>query len=630
MRKYKRRAGNPQPRAVGSRGELLPHILRRSLLSWLAGTLIAYLCLPPEARELSGTESFGLLSPLRVLWMVGVVFGVLTILSLHYSVEKWEKWGIFSEFCLLSGAVLRASFRWAFLGALVLCLGILLGYCLKGRRETERLLFPRENTGKGAGIFLTVLSIFFFLFVSLWTVARVYSFSAPTYDFGIFSQMFWSMKEKGTPITTLEREGALSHFAVHVSPIYYLLLPFYVLAPYPATLQILQGGVMVSAVVPLWKLGDFYGFKSWQKALLCTVLLLYPAFSGGAGYDLHENCFLTPLLLWLLYGIEKKNGVLTWGAALLTLCVKEDGAVYVGVIALWLLLSRVLSKEKGKDLATALGLLVTSLLWFLAVTTYLKYRGDGVMAGRYGNFMGKDRDSLLWVVVSVFVHPMKVLYECTDPEKLKYVGLTMGLLLGLPLWTRRYERYVLLIPYILVNLMSDYQYQHEIFFQYSFGSTALLLYLTLVNLADLRKCRNRTGLLSAVTIACGIAFALVIVPKAMTYPRVWSRQREELGQVRQTLSLIPREATVTANTFYTVALSQREKIYDLGYAFREQLLESQYVVVHPGKDLARSSYATAGREDSPKTLLDLLQEEGYEEVAAVGNRLTVYERTPPP
>ena len=76
---------------------------------------------------------------------------------------------------------------------------------------------------------------------------------------------------------------------------------------------------------------------------------------------------------------------------------------------------------------------------------------------------------------------MKVLYECVDPEKLQFLGLTMGPLLALPLVTRKYDRLILLIPYILVNLMSDYPYQHDIFFQYTFGSTACLAYLTVVN-----------------------------------------------------------------------------------------------------------------------------------------------------
>ena len=44
----------------------------------------------------------------------------------------------------------------------------------------------------------------------------------------------------GLPVTTCERDRVLSHFAVHVSPIYYLFLPFYALFPSPVTLEVLQ------------------------------------------------------------------------------------------------------------------------------------------------------------------------------------------------------------------------------------------------------------------------------------------------------------------------------------------------------------------------------------------------------
>ena len=110
----------------------------------------------------------------------------------------------------------------------------------------------------------------------------------------------------------------------------------------PETLQVLQATVITSAVIPLWKLGKHHGLSGLQRTLLCAVLLLYPAFSGGTGYDIHENCFLTPLLLWLFYGIDRKNTSLTAIAAALTLTVKEDAAVYVAVIGLWLVVKATL------------------------------------------------------------------------------------------------------------------------------------------------------------------------------------------------------------------------------------------------------------------------------------------------
>ena len=132
---------------------------------------------------------------------------------------------------------------------------------------------------------------------------------------------------------------------------------------------------------------------------------------------------------------------------------------------------------------------------------------------------------------------MKVIYECVDREKLSFLVLTMLPLLGMPLWTRKYERYILLIPYVLVNLMSDYPYQHSVFFQYTYGSIACLIYMTVVNLEDIMASwePNRAlfryiplGLAIAISGSC---FASVVVPKATGYFDLYQNNREEYIQI---------------------------------------------------------------------------------------------------
>jgi hypothetical protein len=123
------------------------------------------------------------------------------------------------------------------------------------------------------------------------TSMRYLTYSAPNYDFGIFCQMFHYMKETGLPMVTCERDALLSHFAVHISPIYYLLLPFYYIFPSPITLQIGQAVVLASGVIPVLLLAR--KFKLSPKASCAVVLIyaLFPAISTGCFYDTHVNCF---------------------------------------------------------------------------------------------------------------------------------------------------------------------------------------------------------------------------------------------------------------------------------------------------------------------------------------------------
>ena len=584
-------------------------LVRRMITAWLAAAGIEGLLSPGPLAELS---TIGALSPLRLALMAAVIFA-----ALHFIPEKYARWALSAAFIPLMGS-LMTSFTLPFFLACLLILAILIVYAAKGWAHIPARPLTR-NSEKPLFFWLAVaVSAAFFVFVSVWTVCRVLSFCAPTYDFTIFAQMFHNMKETGLPMTTVERDGPLSHFAVHVSPIYYLLLPFYCVAPYPATLQVLQAAVLASAFIPLWKLGRHHGLAPWARFLLCLALALYPAYSGGASYDIHENAFLTPLILWLFWGLDRRSIPVTAIAAILTCMVKEDAAVYVAVIALWKIMEGILYKNKRWNLAAGMCLLAGSLAYFFAVTGYLSQSGDGVMTYRYQNFMFDGSDSLFTVIKATLLCPMKAVYECVDPEKLEFIGLTMGVLLGLPLMTRRYERYILLIPCILVNLMSDYQYQHSIFFQYTYGATACLFYLALVNLSELKL--DKRYVLGSLILVAAFCFWLNIVPKAATYPRYCRVYAETYAQRREILDTVPDDASVAATTFYTAYLSNRETLYDVKYAALPHVLECEYVVLNPKETTSYKKYGDA------ETFTKLLEENGYRLIAEVEGQVKIYRK----
>lgn len=603
-------------------------VFRSVLLSWLLAVVMEYLRLPGVLRDLAGLDGLAQMSLIRVIAVACGGILLLSVISRFVNPAKVERWAMVGVFGILAIAALRASFTWAFLAVciLVLIFLVVFGFCgWDGQPEPA----AKPKQAHRIWLWITVgLSIAFFLFVSCWTVGRVYSFSTPTFDFGIFCQMFYNMKESGLPTTTVERDGLLSHFAVHVSPIYYALLPFYWLAPTPAALQVLQAVVITSAVIPLWKIGKHHNLTGLQQTLICAVFLLYPAYSGGTSYDIHENCFLTPLLLWLFYGIDRKNTAITATAAILTLMVKEDAAVYVAVIALWLIVRTVLHfKELGiSNLITGIIMLTISLGWFFLVTEYLAKSGDGVMTYRYSNFMYDGSSSLLTVIKSVILNPMKAVYECVDREKLQFIALTLFPFLGLPLLTRRYERYILLIPYVLVNLMPDYSYQHDIFFQYTFGSTAFLVYLTVVNLADIRCNWRRMTVLGAAIFISLSCFNKVVVPKSVSYPVQAVRHYRFYQNIRETLSEIPDEASVTATTFYTTFLSQREILYDVRYCSLEHIMDTQYIVLNISADSDFKKYAMGEDDNGFENLVALLLENGYEPYRSVAGTLVIYRK----
>ena len=605
-----------------NRESFTPSLIRRLLLAWLVAATVEFMLQPADSATLDGLRGLAAMSFPRLLIVTGIVLALQEGIS-RLRPRRAGRWTLVAVFAVLAASAVATSFTWAFLAVCLLLIALLLVYAIRGWNG-EVAAAPQGGKSAPAAALTTLLAIAFFLLVSVWTVARVYSFNTPTFDFGIFAQMFHSMRTSGLPITTVERDGALSHFAVHVSPVYYLLLPFYMIVPQPATLQVMQAAVLASAVIPLYLLGKRHGLPPLARVAVCALLLLYPAYAGGASYDIHENAFLTPLILWLLYAVDQENALLTVIFAALTMLVKEDAPVYTAVIALWLLLSGVLHRRKWA-LTTGALLLVSSVAYFLGVTSYLANSGDGVMTYRYSNFIYDGSSSLVTVIKAVLLSPMKAVFECVDKEKLEFISLTLMPLVLLPLLTRRYERFILLIPYILVNLMSDYRYQHDVFFQYTYGSTACLFYLVTVNLADLKDGKKRAvALILALGISAG-CFWGQIIPEAQKYPEYCKTYAAHYDKVRAALDVVPEDASVAATTYYTTYLSRRDTLYDIRYSSMEHILSCEYIALGVKSTYSYKPYAVNG-EQGYENFRDRILAEGYEKIAEYTGQVEIYKR----
>ncbi len=609
-----------------NRKQILPDLIRSVLVSWLFAVCLEWFLFPASARNLSSGAPMPEGSLLRVLAITVVGTALLLTLARRRScVPVVRLSALVLTTVLLAAALFANRFRY-FAAACALLVLAAAVYAVRGwRTDTEPEPEPRP-AGKIWAWLTALLALGLLAGVSAWGVWRVRGLSVSSFDFGLFRQMFYSMTKTGRMLTTLERNGVLSHFAVHFSPIYYLLLPFYWLFPQPETLDIAQAAVMASAILPLWLLGKRHGLSGLSRTLLCLTLAAYPAFVGGAGYDLHENCFLTPLLLWLFYGLERRSLPITAVTALGVLLVKEDAAVYVAVVGLWLLARTLLRGRNRWDLAASLALLAVSIGWFLGVTTWLSRYGEGVMVNRYSNFRTGTEGSLFDVVRAVLVNPMKVVYVCVKREKLKFIFLTMAPLLGLPLLTRRYERWILLIPYVLVHLMSDYPYQHDVLFQYGFGPLACLFYLSLLNLCELRADRLRTAALAAAAIVSVGCFIWGVVPAVRFCRERAGKLAGTYQEVTAVFDRLPEDASVTAHTFYVLQLCDRDTVYDLSFVDLARLLESDYIIIHRNYSDELHRFEHDGVTDGLQAIRDLMDENGYVCDLELESGMTVYRK----
>ncbi len=524
----------------------------------------------PELRQ-----GVGLWTVVACTVLLFAAYSVIRILLPSYETDRW---------LLMAGGTLCVvqwllSFRvptdrFSFLMAVIVLYGLLAGWFVQNRPKGLRNRKLRQRTVWVIGILLGILcgSV-----IALTTCYRYLTFSSPNFDFGLFVNMFYHMKEEGVPLCTSERDVLLSHFAVHISPIYYVLLPFYAVFPSPMTLQIGQAAVIASGVVPMVLLCRRLGLSEKCTIGMAFLYACYPALTTGCHYDLHENCFLTPLLLWLFYSCECRKYWWAYLCALLVFTVKEDAAVYIAVFALYLVAS-------GNNRKHGLVLLIVSVLYFGVALWVLQVRSayfaqvyadgspnppiGGPMTDRYQNLILNPDDGIFGVIKTAVVNPGYVLTQMfgtngNSGEKVIYF-LQLLLPVGfLPFCTRKPSRWLLMTP-ILINLLTQYAYQYDIGFQYHFGIAAFLLYASVLN-ANEQQPSLRRVMIGVAAANCLCFYLLYALSPCIDYRNAWERGENTYIQMENALDAVPEDASVCCSTFLVAHLADRYEVYELEY-----------------------------------------------------------------
>ncbi len=440
--------------------------------------------------------------------------------------------------------------------------------------------------------------------IAIITCLRYLTFSTPNFDFGLFVNMFHNMKETGLPNVTCERNELLSHFAVHISPIYYVLLPFYFIFPSPLTLQIGQAVALASGVIPVFLLARHKGLSGKMQIAVAAIYAFYPAISAGCFYDIHENCFLAPLLLWMFYFYEREKYLWMYVFAFGVLMVKEDAAMYVIMFALFVLLSK---HEKKRKLLHGGALVLGALAYFALALFLLTKFGDGVMVNRFDNLIYNKDDGLLGAVKTALQNPGFLLTQLFTTkgdtwDKLIYI-FQMFLPLGfLPFVTKKPSRWLLMAP-MLMNLLTYYQYQYDIGFQYNFGVTAFLMYAMILNLPDL-KAPTRKNLVTWGAVACLCLYTVTVIPKLTSYADRWENGKGTYTKMEEILDTLPEDASLNVSSFLLAHVADRDEIYQAKYGslYHGSEPDVDYVVLDIRGVNMTKDYSSTKESERPETV----------------------------
>ena len=183
-------------------------------------------------------------------------------------------------------------------------------------------------------------------------------------DFAHWAQLIYSIATTGKPWSLnveLLVPGTMNYLSVHFVPfIYILAIPFKVW-PYGETIIILNFLLMISAVIPIYKLALTCQRDKRFALFIITLLLWYPTFQYLVLYEFEMLRFSIPIILWMLYFWEKKKMACYYLFVLLAVFIREEVGLTIMMFGIYLIL---IERQRKAGFITAL----TGIAAFIVIT----------------------------------------------------------------------------------------------------------------------------------------------------------------------------------------------------------------------------------------------------------------------
>jgi len=418
---------------------------------------------------------------------------------------------------------------------------------------------PRLRGGRRAAAAVWLAAGLYAVLLSFASLERHHHFGSG-YDIAIFDQAIWLFGHLHDPFLTVRGESLL---ADHFQPGVALFAPVGALSLGPWLLLVLQSLALALVAPVLFALARLRGAGDVLAVVVAIAWLCSPLTQSANLFEWHPEAFAPLLLAVGVLALERDRIPLFLTAAALSMSLKEDITL---VYVVW---GVVLFAKGRRRLGAALA--VASIAWFVLAVTVAIHAFGGSLDFYSHRFGGSDSATVATVLRDLVVHPVasaRFVATVTDAKMiLALVGSTLGLCLLGP------EILLLAVPTVAANLLSRYQAQHTLIYQYHVvpaGVCALAAAFGAARLRRVRFLRLDRRLLAGFALA-GIAAELAFTPAYGALTRNWSAEPQNRGGQEQArraaLKLIPGGAAVAAEIDAIAHLAERQLIYQLPEPF---------------------------------------------------------------
>ncbi len=206
-----------------------------------------------------------------------------------------------------------------------------------------RVFFAKLTEKKFEIVLITAIIIYIAIF-SVSTIRKNYVFNSYAWDLGVFNQVFHNTLFEGKFFqynADLYLNPSGNYFAIHFSPILFLVLPFYYLFPSVEFLLIFKSLILALGAVPLFYLSKELLENKTLSLFISFTYLISPGLHGANWFDFQQQIFL-PLFIFSMYYffIKKRYGFYSL-FFLLSIFVEEHiFSIIILVFTSYILISR--------------------------------------------------------------------------------------------------------------------------------------------------------------------------------------------------------------------------------------------------------------------------------------------------
>lgn len=415
---------------------------------------------------------------------------------------------------------------------------------------------PRWPRGRRYWVHLPVAAavILYFVRFALLSVQVQDGYGAPGFDMGIFDQGVWLLSRFHAPFVTVMGRNL---FGDHTSFVLLLAVPLYWIWPEAQTLLVLQSLLLALAAVPIYLLARRRLGSVPLATALAVSYLLNPALQNANLEQFHPEAFLVLFIATAIYAaLEWRRGLLLT-SVIGCLLVKEDTALLVVPLAVWV------AWRRDRKLGLALvGLALAYMLVAYEVVIRLLLGVTSFYANRIP-FGGLDG-----LVAAPVVHPARFWSYVAGGNRPFYVW-QMGASFG---WAFLVAPEIAAIGLLTLaeNALSAFPYMQQILYHYSLALVAVLAMGTVFAVARLASRRLRvaaTAWVTATAVASCALWGLAPFSRHAVYPHSAPDSPAVLA-VNRALRVVPPDAVVSASYAFVSHLDHRVYCYQWPTPFR--------------------------------------------------------------